>query len=125
MQTTEIPYHAWPRALDEFSAIHEGWLISVDILSKEIGAQPEVHDLPLVGLVAEPGDNGGTITVSAARPDVGQITHTIHSPTRVWIERTKAGADSALQIESAEGTTTIVRFRTPALPETVDGIAKK
>jgi hypothetical protein len=29
-----------------------------------------------------------------------------------------------MQIESAEGTTTILRLRTPALPETVDGLPK-
>jgi hypothetical protein len=42
----------------------------------------------------------------------------------VQIERTDEGADVAMQIESAEQTTTIVRFRTPAMPETVDGIVK-
>jgi len=125
MQTVEIPRDAWPQALDQFSVIHEDWLISVDVLAPAIGAQPEVHDLPLVGLVAEPRDGGGIITISAARPGVGQITHTIHSPTRVWIERTDEGADAALQIESAAGTTTIVRIRTPALPETVDGVMKR
>ena len=105
--------------------MHEGWLVSVDVLAAAIGAQPEVHDLPLVGVSVERGNGAGTITISAARSGVGQITHTIHSPTRVWIERTEQGADAALQVESAEGTTTILRFRTAALPETVDGVAKQ
>ena len=93
----------------------------MDILAPTLGAQPEVHDLPLVGVVAEPHTDGGTITISAARPEKGQITHTIHAPTRVRIERTNDGADVAMQIESAEGTTTILRLKTPAPPETVDG----
>jgi hypothetical protein len=125
MQTVEIQPARWPQVLAEFSAVHEGWLVSVDILAPTLGAQPEVHDLPLVGVVAEPRTNGGTITIAAARPETGQITHTIHSPTRVRIERTNEGADVAMQIESAEGTTTILRLKTPARPETVDGVPRR
>jgi len=123
MQTVEIEPGRWSQALEEFSAVHEGWLVSMDILAPTLGAQREVHDLPLVGVVAEPRTGGGTITISAAKPETGQITHTIHAPTRVRIERTNEGADVAMQIESAEGTTTILRLKTPALPETVDGVA--
>jgi hypothetical protein len=103
----------------------EGWLVSVDVLSPAIGAQPEVRDLPLVGVVAEPGPKGGLITISAARFNGEQITHMIHSPTRLRIERLDDGADMAMQIESAEGTTTILRLKTPALPETVDGMPRR
>ena len=125
MQTVEILPVRWSQALEEFSALHEGWLISVDILAPAIGAQPEVHDLPLTGVVAERLMTGDTITISAGRSAAGQITHTIHSPTRVWIEKTDDGADAAMQIESAEGTTTILRLKTPARPETVDGMPKR
>ena len=122
MQTVEILPARWPQALAEFSAMHEGWLISVDILTEAMGAQPEIHNLPLTGVVAERQKTGDTITIAAGRSEAGQITHTIHSPTRVWIERTDDGADVAMQIESAEGTTTILRLNTPARPETVDGM---
>jgi hypothetical protein len=125
MQTVEIQPARWPQALAEFSALHEGWLICVDILSSSIGAQPEVRDLPLVGIVAEPARTGGLITISAAKFDGEQITHVIHSPTRVRLERTDQGADAAMQIESAEGTTTILRLKTPARPETADGMPKR
>jgi Family of unknown function (DUF5335) len=125
MQTLEIQPARWSRALAEFSSVHEGWLISLDILSPAIGAQPEVRDLPLVGIVAEPEHRGSLITISAAKSGGEQITHSIHSATRVRLERTDAGADVAMQIESAEGTTTILRLRTPALPETVDGLPKR
>ena len=125
MQTVEIQPARWSQALAEFSALHEGWLISVDILSPTIGAQPEVRDLPLVGIVAEPERKGGLIAISAARFDGEQITHVIHSPTRVRLERMDDGVDAAMQIESAEGTTTILRLKIPARPETVDGVPKR
>jgi hypothetical protein len=124
MQTAEIPRDRWRQALNEFSAIHEGWLISIEVLASAIGAQLEVHDLPLVGVVAESPRGADTISVFAAKSGFDHVAHIIHSPTRVWIERTDQGADVALQIESGEGTMTLVRFRTPALPEEVDGVVR-
>jgi hypothetical protein len=47
MQTVEIPREAWARALTEFTAIHEGWLVSLDVLGPTIGAQAEINNLGL------------------------------------------------------------------------------
>lgn len=122
MRTVEVPREAWTSTLDEFSAIHEGWLVSLDVLGPSIGAQPEVNNLPLLGVSADRAKHDGTITISAGRSAAEHITHTIHAPWRVYIERREDGADVALQIESADGTKAILRFRVAALPETLDGI---
>ena len=121
MQTVEIPRPAWTSTLDNFSEIHEGWLVSLDVLGPAIGAQPEVSNLPLLGVTAERGADAA-ITISAGRSPSEHVTHTIHAPSRVYLERREDGADVALEIESADGTRSILRFRTTALPETVDGI---
>jgi len=126
MRTVDIPREAWARTLNEFTAIHEGWLVSLDVLGPTIGAQPEMTNLPLLGVSAEPADHDGAITISAAaRSGAEYITHTIHAATRVCIERREDGADVALQIESADGTKNILRFRTAALPETLDGVVRR
>jgi uncharacterized protein DUF5335 len=123
MQTVEVPREEWTRALDEFSAKHEGWLVSLELLDPSIGAQPEMNDLPLVGVTAEVTTPNPTITIAAAR-QTDQVTHVIHEPTRVRIERTDQGADLALQVESTDDATAILRFKSAALPETVDGVAR-
>lgn len=124
MRTVEVPREAWTSTLDEFSAVHEGWLVSLDVLGPTIGAQPEINNLPLLGVSADHAKHDGTITISAARA-AEHITHTIHAPLRVYIERREDGADVALQIESADGTQAILRFRVAALPETLDGIVRR
>ena len=124
LDTTEIPRTKWSDALKEFSAIHEGWLVSIDVLSDAIGAQPEVIDLPLLGTDFD-ASGGGLVTVAAARSASDHITHSIKAPRHIWMKRDKTGAVAALEIESADGTKVIVRFRVPALPETVDGIARR
>ena len=112
MQTVEIRREGWPQALAQFSAAHDGSLVSVDVLGSELGAQPQIHDLPLVGVVAEP-QHGGNVTIAVAASGIDQMTHLVQSPARIWIERTDSGADVALQIEAAEGTKTIVRLTAP------------
>lgn len=121
MRTVEIPRDEWARRLSQFTMIHEGWLVSLDILAADFGAQHEIHNLPLVGVFADRMDRDPTVAVSVARSDE-RLTHFVEAVRRIWIERTDDGADAAMQIESADGTRTILRFRATALPETVDGV---
>ena len=122
MRTIEVPQREWTRTLDEFSSIHNGWLVSLDVLGPELGVQPQIRDLPLRGVTAETSLRSPAITISAGRGDGEHISHIIHSPTHVRIERTDEGADVAMKIDSDDGLAAILRFRTVALPETVDGI---
>lgn len=115
MQTVEIPCREWTTRLDEFSRIHEGWPVSLDILALSIGAQSAFRQLALVGVTAEPG-HGGAISITVAVPTSGFHTHTIHLPIHVFIE-TDAGVDAALEIESADGVKAILQFKmTPRQP---------
>ena len=124
MRTADIPRDTWTKTLDEFSRLHAGWLVSLDVLDSTTGAQPEVVDLPLLGVSGGRADDSA-ITISAGRSWAEHISHTIHAPTRVQLERREDGADIALQIESADDAKVILRFRVAALPETVDGIAHR
>ena len=122
MQTVEIPREAWVHKLNEFARIHEGWLVSLDVLAGDFGAQPQIDNLPLLGVSADRIDHDGTITVSVARSVREHFTRIIEAVTGIQIERTDDGADAALQIETADGTRTILRFRAAVLPKTVDGV---
>ena len=122
MRTVEIPRAEWVQRLNEFSAVHEGWLVSLDLLGPDLGAQHAIENLPLLGICAGRSDQDRTIDVSVGQSGGEHLTHMIEAATRISIERTDDGADAALQVESADGTKTILRFRAAALPETVDGI---
>jgi uncharacterized protein DUF5335 len=125
MRTVEIPREAWVQQLNEFTAIHEGWLVSLDVLDPELGAQPEIVNLPLVGVSADRIDQDGAIALSVMVAATGHFTHVIQGVTRIYVERADDGADAALEIESGDGTRTILRFHVAALPETVDGIVRQ
>jgi hypothetical protein len=122
MRTIEIPREAWARRLNEFTANHDRWLVSLEVTGPEIGAQPQVDNLPLLGVSADRVDHDGSIAISVARSEAEHLTHIIRDVTRVAIAQTDEAADVAMQIEAADGTTAILRFRAAALPDTVDGL---
>ena len=123
MRTVVIPRADWSAKLNEFSAVHDGWRVSLDVLTPELGAQPEIANLPLRGVAAELDERDPVITIAAGWKDSDQITHTIHTPTRVQLEQNDSGADVALAIESSDAKA-ILRITSPAMPETVDGVPK-
>lgn len=124
MHTVVIPRADWRATLDEFSTAHQGWRVSLELLEPTLGAQPEIDDLPLRGVTAEVTAADSAITI-AAGSKTGQITHTIHTPTRVQLEKNDAGADIALEIESSDHAKAILRFTTPVPVETVDGVPRE
>jgi uncharacterized protein DUF5335 len=116
MQTVEVPQREWGHALDMFSVLHEGTLVSLDLIGPTLGVQPQIRELPFRGVTAESGSRGPSIIISAAGSDGEHITHLISSPTHVRIERSNDGADVALQIESEDGLSAILRFRPVLAP---------
>ncbi|HKT80046.1 MAG TPA: DUF5335 family protein [Vicinamibacterales bacterium] len=111
MQTSEVPRSEWERRLEEFSAAHDGWLVSMEVMGSDIGAQPEVQHMPLLGLSAENHEGDGTIVVSVAKSASDHLTHLIHNATHLYLQE-EPGA--AVEIESADGLKSVLRFDQPA-----------
>ena len=126
MKTKEIRKSEWPEFFDSFSRQHEGWLVTLEILGSDIGAQVEGRELAFEGIVDEWDEVQGNqiVIMMGTRPD-DHITHAISGPTEVSLEETEEGADAALAIKSADGITALVRFRSPMLPEMVDGVVSQ
>jgi hypothetical protein len=120
--TVEIRKDEWTPRLNEFSAVHRGWLISAEYASPAGWTQGEMYSVPLISVSYEP-EGTGAIRVCAGRSPSEHVAHVVDAPRRVWIEQTVEGAESALAIESSDGSRCTVRFKTAALPETVDSVA--
>jgi hypothetical protein len=121
MHNRSVPRAEWFRFFGEFSRRYQGWLVTVRVLHPSFGSQVEARDLPLQGIVS-PADASGPIALHIGGSTKSNIEHEIPSPRQVWVEISEAGAEEALGVVSEDGTKTIVEFRVPALPETVDGI---
>jgi hypothetical protein len=122
----EIPREEWVEFLDGFSRQHEGWLVTVEVLGSEIGAQVEAEEMTLDGVSADlKGGGPDLISVMLVNSSKEHVTHNVTEPTHLRIEQTEGGADMALQIESGGGVTTLLRFRSAVLPEMVDGFVSE
>jgi hypothetical protein len=123
MATKEIPREEWTRFLDTFSRQHEGWLVILEVLAADIGAQKEASNLPLEGITAtSTDDESHSISINLGKTPEDHVTHTITEPTRIWLEQTSEGANAALEIESADDVKTLLRFRSALPAEMVDGV---
>ena len=123
METREIPRSEWRSFFDVFSRQHEGWLATLETFGQEIGAQAEPGELPLKSVTLTPVvGKSEAITINLGEIPKDHIKHTIIEPTHVWLVQTSEGANAALEIESADETKTLLRFRSSVLPELVDGV---
>jgi len=123
MPSRDIPREDWVTFLDSFSRQHERWLVNVEVVTDGLGAHREIREKRLVGVSADLKRRGmDTISIIAGDKSDDHVNHIINRPTRLALEETEEGAHKGLRIESEDGQTTLLRFRSPALPETVDGV---
>lgn len=124
MKTRDIPRTEWLKFFNRFSRQHNGWIIDLEVFGADIGAQYEERELALEGITAEWDEGEGYIIAIMTGVDrTNHITHTINQPTTVNLEQTDEGANVALAIKAADGTTSLVKFRAVMLPEMVDAVA--
>jgi hypothetical protein len=122
MKTRQIPRNEWPTFCDSFSRRHEGWRVTLEVFGRDIGDQIEERELAFEGVTAELADAGDKIEIMIGAKPSDHITHTISAPSQVSLEQTDEGADVALAIIAADGTTTLLGFGSAMLPEMVDGV---
>ena len=120
-KSRSIPLGEWPRFFDEFARSHEGWLVTVRILDPKLGAQVAALDLPFEGIVAD-SLAPGQISLYLGRPATANLEHQVDEAVRVWLAVAENGTEEAIEIESRDGTKTVVELRRAAQPVTVNGI---
>jgi hypothetical protein len=122
VMTTEIPVAEWSEFLQSFSQQHDNAIVGVEVMSPEVGAQVEGRELRFRGLSTDPTDQPSTLFVSLENDQGDHLTCVVATPTHIWLEQTPAGADLALQIDAADRSSTLLRFRPVARPESFDGV---
>ena len=122
IEDVEIEPHEWISFLDGFSRQHEGWLATIEVATPA-GKLTEVVNRRLKGVGIDHADGKQRAYVEVGNAPDECLTHVVDSPTRIRFRRTMMGAHQGLEIMSAGGGITIVRFRSAMLPEMLDGIA--
>ena len=112
MRTRLIPRAEWFTFFEGFTREHSGWPTTVWLLGTHIGAQVQARELPLGGVV---GDSLAICIHLGGMPGKN-LDHPVATPVSVWLETSDEDGLSALGINSADGTTTLLEFRSPVPP---------
>ena len=114
MKTREIPRDEWTKFFDNLSRRQEGWEVGLEVFSPDIGDYIEGCHMFLAGMTAEVTDKidkRDKIEIMMAKTPSNHVTHVISAPVLVQLQQTDLGIDSALQIKSADGTTSLLHLR--------------
>ena len=122
MSTREVTRNEWTDFFDVFSKQHEGWIASLEILGDQVGAQTEAIELPFEGISVSTEDEPQSLVINLGRTADDHVSHTVERPQHVWLRQTEEGANDSLEIVEEGNQKTLLRFRSPMLPELVDGI---
>jgi len=132
MSFQPIEQGTWRNFLDSFAREHLGWLVTIksfstrELPAEELGKRvPEnilVRQYPLEDIRESERADGMDVmlTVGTGRDENSILIEDVY-----WIYLHKTdSAESGLRIHSRDHTTILVEFRTPASPQSVDGLAK-
>lgn len=113
--TDEIPRQNWIQYLDDFTREHQGEQVSVEVMDQEMGAQTEAEDVPLQGISADMKRSGEhDVNIILGKEPNPALTHIVPEARHIRVMRSDKGSDQALEIEGADGSRTLLRFRLPA-----------
>ena len=117
MKTRIVSSHEWRSFFRDFSRIHAGSLITMNVTGPRVGPKDEVVDQPLRGISEEGDEIFIHVGDGSNHPHLG---HRVQHVEAIQVLQTDQGADAGVNIRSVDGTHTIIRFRAPALPEVLD-----
>jgi HSP20 family molecular chaperone IbpA len=117
--TQQIPKDHWSEFANDVSRLYQGWDATIEVLGPEFGAQPEAQALPFQGLSFESkgGSAAGDILIEVGDVEPAYEAHRVDHPSALRMVASIPGVEADIEIESEDGTTTVVRLRNrPALP---------
>jgi len=117
MKTQMVSPKEWRSFFRDFSRIHNGALITISVAGPGEGSHDEIVNQSLRGISEDKDEIFVHTGNGADRPHLARRVRNVDS---VLVQQTDEGADSAVDIASIDGSRTIVRFRSPALPELLD-----
>jgi len=115
MKTNEIRRDTWMEFFQDFSSDHAGNLVNLVIKGWQLDqkqAETEAQMLPLREISADLKDQENSVMISIGSYDGDLLRHEVQKVSHVRLIQTDVGADSALQIESADGQMATIQLST-------------
>jgi hypothetical protein len=118
----EITRDEWLPFFDAFSGMHRGWLVTLEVRGMRPDSEVRASGVPFEEIAAEGSRDGERISIVLRPTQSDEISHVVEAPAHVWLRREAWSSDASLEIESAQGITTLLRFNNAELPRPTDGL---
>jgi hypothetical protein len=120
--TVTLPQQEWNEFLPAFTRRHHGWLVTIE--THDLGTSEDVASrfMPLESVECDLEDQKNPRINVRVHSEEKEIKHILFRPTLLVLYLSADGAEEGLRIESVN-TSTTVRFRVAAKPESVDNVA--
>jgi hypothetical protein len=109
----------WIPFLAEFTRENRGAHARLDVLGEGVGYQVETEDRPFDGVAADIKDQERSVWISFGSTPEDHLTHGVHAVIAIWVLPPTANAGPVLDVESEDGTRTVLELSKPeayALP---------
>ena len=107
---TEIPRQQWTQFFDDFSKQHEGWIVTWEVLGRDLGDQEKTTRLPLVGISADLKGRTPRIDVMVGGRLDAHVTQIIETPAHVRFRPPDQPGHEAIEVETEDGRVTLITF---------------
>jgi hypothetical protein len=110
--TEEIPRRKWDAFFATFTYRYQYWPVTIEQVGPDMGYRMLAGNRPLISIAARPSDPGSTILIglATATPAGASGCFAVSAATHVWLKRNENGVDEALEIETADGTVTLLHL---------------
>jgi len=116
--TQELGAERWAEYFDSIGPAIEGLLVTVEVMSDELGDQIDVERLPVQTIGYDHRDNVLEVAVGGRTPRYPVVfRHFIASPQTIQVEDSGQPAPSAILVTDANGDRTLIRLFKPATIE--------
>lgn len=122
MPLIKVPHKEWITFIEDFSRSHHRWYASLIQRATE-GDHLIAENMPLTGVAIITDDkNGNSLVITLGEGPDNMFRHVLKGPVGISYEETESGAHNALNIECKDGSFTVLKFRSAARPEMLDGL---
>lgn len=109
LQTREIPRSEWDRFFSFFSQRHDDEPVAIEVQGAKRGIRAEGRDLHLRGISQVQKTRDSAFALMLDTRDGTHLTHMVPRPVHVRVKHNSITDAEILEIQSADGTTTVVR----------------
>jgi hypothetical protein len=104
--TKQIPRDDWKQYFEELDRRHledDSATATIELLSEELGAEPEATRAHLIGLDYDAKDNALEVALDG-------LDHLVFEPVEIWVVEEDDGFVSALEVKQPDGSKEIMRI---------------